>query len=213
MLCKPYGALHTLGPNQQSFPSLKTKDSKFTTSRPLNQSIKPSRMNCYPAQSKDKFSEELSLLMRTLPIQCGQVSTAGTRWASPTPRHKEEARGSKLRGVAGKYEAPNEYTQLSTPPEQGSTHSYTQNQQVHKYAFQYQVITVSAAEIIQRCQSFFLKCMNRDHSTFGAKELQILWTSCPKYTAAAPNSRLCSCYIPLQQTIACLVVSAQARLS
>lgn len=91
----------------------------------------------------------------------------------------------------------------------------TATRRTNKYtlAFQYQVITVSAAEIIQRCQSFFLKCINRDHSTFGAKELQILWTSCPKYTAAAPNSHLCSCYIPLHQTIACLVVNAQARLS
>lgn len=43
------------------------KDSKFTTSRPLNQSVKPSWMNCYPAQSKDQFSKELILLMRTLP--------------------------------------------------------------------------------------------------------------------------------------------------
>lgn len=35
-------------------------------------------MNCYPAQSKDKFSKELSLLMRTLPIQRSRVSTVGT---------------------------------------------------------------------------------------------------------------------------------------
>lgn len=67
----------------------------------------------------------------------------------------------------------------------GWTHRYTQD-------FQYQGITVSAAEIIQSCESSFLKCINRVHSTFGAKEPHILWTSCPKYTAAAPNTHVCA---------------------
>lgn len=136
MLCKPYGPLHTLGPKQQSFPSLKLKDSKFTTSRPLTPSIKVSEINSHPVQSKAQFSRELTLLMTeaspAIAAESARWATIchWTGWASPTPRHGEEAGDSKFRGLTANHTAADGYTRPSTLPAWGSAHSCRLDQQV-----------------------------------------------------------------------------------